>query len=917
MSPSALSQPWLYGALLSVVASSLGIAGFILQKAAEHQVAHNGVHPAGIRLPRVQWCELLRSRAWWFGLSLMIVRHSINLLVLTFTPETTVIPLGAVEIALNVILAYGLLDERFTGTDMRGSTACIVGTVVVFTSLPHSVPGYVTNFPVAQLAEFWGSLFSNIGFALYLLLWFALLALCVYVVLNVSQTGELKPFVLPLLVGLFTSQFHFVVKLLVTLVNSGEHPQAWELSANLVIAATAALAVSAIGASCEGLRQLDCRFFVPASFSATTVMIALQDLLFFSEWQLMSSFDLVCFVCGCIVSVVGAVSVSPGHNRAVPRKGSNRVPLLAIDHNETLHQFQPSLLVMEEHKIIRPQPARACPLEVFDLNTPTQGFWAFLRLIWKWMPIAACMGVLVMCAVLYIGDYMFVIFSILTAWGVHNGWKYGLHMALFSYVGQRKMAQYEKCDFYALHQLQRELGASDAETAGPEWGAVRHFVLLPNYKEDVDILRLAIGSIAASPIAASQICVVLAMEGREAGAEAKAQSLQQEFAGKFWRMVATYHPSNIPGEIPGKSSNVKWAASQVLDYEVPRAGLDLDNVVMTVADADSEFHTRYFEALTYQFVHAGCGEGETPERYLSIWQPPIIHYKNYLTQPVIVRLASLFTSQHELANLADPSATKVPYSTYSISAALAKAVQGWDPDWISEDWHMGIKCFLATAGRLRIQPIFLGVMNYAPEGESYEETIRARWTQAKRHALGFSEIVFFQDHFPRVLFSIQGGWQRAVFVWRSFFLWSRCLLIHLTMATMLAIGPFTALIIAHFLKHQILEDVNSWTFLTYCIFQSTGGISVMLFMFTNVLLYELTRSRIDAGGEPWLSALVANRWMHFLWVTTTSMAFMPFFFFAGGMAEWIAAVKTARTHKFKYEVALKPSLSQQHSNIGD
>ena len=46
------------------------------------------------------------------------------------------------------------------------------------------------------------------------------------------------------------------------------------------------------------------------------------------------------------------------------------------------------------------------------------------------------------------------------------------------------------------------------------WGDVLHFVILPNYKEDPDILREAIDSCAASSIAKRQIGFVLAMEAR-------------------------------------------------------------------------------------------------------------------------------------------------------------------------------------------------------------------------------------------------------------------------------------------------------------------------------------------------------------------------------------------------------------------
>lgn len=58
-----------------------------------------------------------------------------------------------------------------------------------------------------------------------------------------------------------------------------------------------------------------------------------------------------------------------------------------------------------------------------------------------------------------------------------------------------------------------------------------------------------------------------------------------------------------------------------------------------------------------------------------MWQPPILHYKNYHSQPVIVKMASLFVAQYELATLADDTATSLPYSTYSLSSTLAKRVR--------------------------------------------------------------------------------------------------------------------------------------------------------------------------------------------------------------------------------------------------
>jgi hypothetical protein len=51
------------------------------------------------------------------------------------------------------------------------------------------------------------------------------------------------------------------------------------------------------------------------------------------------------------------------------------------------------------------------------------------------------------------------------------------------------------------------------------------------------------------------------MEEGEADCEMKADKLKQIFANQFLAMYHTVHPSNIPGEARGKSSNVAWAST--------------------------------------------------------------------------------------------------------------------------------------------------------------------------------------------------------------------------------------------------------------------------------------------------------------------------------------------------------------------
>ncbi len=62
------------------------------------------------------------------------------------------------------------------------------------------------------------------------------------------------------------------------------------------------------------------------------------------------------------------------------------------------------------------------------------------------------------------------------------------------------------------------------------------------------------------------------MEQRESNVELKAMTLVSEFVKKFRSIDFTLHPADIPGEAPGKGSNMNWAARKLSErYSWPPA----------------------------------------------------------------------------------------------------------------------------------------------------------------------------------------------------------------------------------------------------------------------------------------------------------------------------------------------------------
>ncbi|MGD0114814.1 MAG: glycosyltransferase family 2 protein [Dehalococcoidia bacterium] len=267
------------------------------------------------------------------------------------------------------------------------------------------------------------------------------------------------------------------------------------------------------------------------------------------------------------------------------------------------------------------------------------------------------------------------------------------------------------------------------------WEEVRHIVIIPSYKESVEKLSTTLQTLVDQTLDRQQLVVVLALEGAEAGAAEKAQILQKKFADRFMLFFPTFHPPDIEGEIRGKSSNELWAARIAKRKLIDELGYDLDLVTVTSCDADTQFPPNYYACLTYKFATSRM-------RYRRFWQAPIFYYNNVWEVPAPLRLSNSLGGLNQLVKLTRKHAIRFPQSTYSLSLRMADEVGYWDPDIISEDWHMMLKCFFLLNGNVNVEPIFLVVGNDGVRAHGYLRTFWEHYQQARRHAWGASDISY-------------------------------------------------------------------------------------------------------------------------------------------------------------------------------
>ncbi len=274
------------------------------------------------------------------------------------------------------------------------------------------------------------------------------------------------------------------------------------------------------------------------------------------------------------------------------------------------------------------------------------------------------------------------------------------------------------------------------------WDDVQHLVIIPTYKESVEKLRATMGKLAESEVAKEKLLVVLAMEAGDLEAPARFAQLQQDFGRSFLAFVGTTHPSDLVGEVRGKSSNEAWAAKQAKALFVDEMGFSLNHLTITSCDADTLFHPKYFTALTYYFA-------TNQKRYRTFWQGPIFYYNNVWDVPAPLRIQNSLGGINHLAKLMRKYVVLFPQSTYSLSMRMCYEVGYWDVDVVPEDWHMFLKCFFELKGEPEVQPILLPVGNDGVRAHSYVRTYWEHYQQARRHAWGCSDIPYALRQFKR------------------------------------------------------------------------------------------------------------------------------------------------------------------------
>jgi len=268
------------------------------------------------------------------------------------------------------------------------------------------------------------------------------------------------------------------------------------------------------------------------------------------------------------------------------------------------------------------------------------------------------------------------------------------------------------------------------------WSDIYHLIILPMYKESLEVVRPALQSLVDSKYPSDRFIVVLATEER-AGEEAQkiAQEIKKEFGNKFFSFLITTHPKDIVGELAGKGSNETWAGRKAKKEIVDVGKIPYENIIVSSLDIDTQVYDQYFACLTYHYLTCA-------NPLQSSFQPIPTYNNNIWDAPAISRVVAMGATFWYSIQQAR-SERLATFSSHSMSFKALVDMDFWPVKNVSEDSRIFWKSYLFFDGNYESVPLFYPVSMDANLAHSPWQTAINVFKQQTRWSWGVENVPYF------------------------------------------------------------------------------------------------------------------------------------------------------------------------------
>ncbi len=297
-----------------------------------------------------------------------------------------------------------------------------------------------------------------------------------------------------------------------------------------------------------------------------------------------------------------------------------------------------------------------------------------------------------------------------------------IHLSYHQYYNWRRLKHNSDVDWYEKLQNMK-------------FERIQHLIILPYYKEGIEVVEGTIKSLVSSKYKAKKLLVVLAAEARAGeGAIQLANNMKAKYEKYFGQFIVTVHPENLPNEIKGKGPNIAYASERARIEILDKNNIPYEDVLVSAFDIDTVIWPQYFACLTWHFMTA-----EDP--YNKSYQPVPLYNNNIWQAPALSRVAAITSTFWQMIQQERPEKLAT-FSSHSIPFKSLYEVGYWQTNMISDDSRIFWNLFLAKDGNYAVVPIAYPVSMDANLAPTLFGTLRNIYKQHFRWMWGVENIPY-------------------------------------------------------------------------------------------------------------------------------------------------------------------------------
>lgn len=273
-----------------------------------------------------------------------------------------------------------------------------------------------------------------------------------------------------------------------------------------------------------------------------------------------------------------------------------------------------------------------------------------------------------------------------------------------------------------LVRLRREFARKDGDDEDVERNGgngassenIKHLAGITLYKEPMEVMVRTIDSLARQKNATAKLSVFIGLEEGTPEKEEKMKQLTERYESKFERFIITVHPKGLDGDIPGKCSNLNYAARKAVrtlkrdeTYGLVEQKFKL---LVTTGDCDSIFPPKYFDCLERDYRSL-----KEEERDRTVWQSPLFYCINLHKSPFFVRITGLLRSFFMMGFLIPWNINTM--SIFSLSLKLYEDGMYTHPGYQMEDIIALIRWTLAVRQKCTVRVLPVATLSGPTSGQ--------------------------------------------------------------------------------------------------------------------------------------------------------------------------------------------------------